>query len=171
MSAVFFVKRLTTGTTTIEIAIAQTPISGDFAAAALKPDVSVMQSVAPPTVRRPDRMPAIAPILVILFEKRPHRYGPMKQPETIPQEKDMRLTMIGMSYVAKMKEQATKARQSTLVKVICFFAGTCFLLTAGIRSTATADAEVRTTASSVDIDAERSRTVIEYIKENEFSKG
>ena len=42
----------------------------------------------------------------------------MKQPETIPQEKDIRLTMIGMLRVAKMKEQATNTRQRSLVKSI-----------------------------------------------------
>ena len=35
-----------------------------------------------------------------------------------------------------------------------------FLLTAGIRSTATAEADVRTIASSVDIDAESKRIII-----------
>ena len=102
----------------MEIAIAHTPISGDFAAAALKPEVREITSVAPPTVTRPEIIPAIAPILVIFLEKSPQMYGPIKQPETIPQENDIRLTIIGMFCVAKMNEQATKARQRILVIVI-----------------------------------------------------
>ena len=42
----------------------------------------------------------------------------MKQPETTPQEKDIKLTMMGMFWVAKMKEQATNARQNSLVRSI-----------------------------------------------------
>ena len=87
-------------------------------------------------------------------------YGPIKQPETIPQENDIRLTMIGILRVANMNEQATKARQRILVRSICDFALFSFFLTAGIRSTATAEAEVRTTDSSVDIDAERRRIIM-----------
>ena len=87
-------------------------------------------------------------------------YGPMKQPETIPQEKDMRLTIIGMFCVANTKEHTINARQKSLVRSICFFAGISFLQTEGIRSTATAEAEVRTTASSVDMDAARRSTMI-----------
>jgi len=60
-----------------------------------------------------------------------------------------------MFCVAKMNEQATNARQRSLVRSICVSGLVYFFLTVGIRSTATADAEVRTTASSVDIDAER----------------
>ena len=67
----FFVSRLTTGTTTKDTAIAATPISGDFAAAALKEEVREITSVAPPTVRSHEIIPAIAPILVIFFEKSP----------------------------------------------------------------------------------------------------
>ena len=103
---------------TKEIAIAATPISGDFAAAASNPDVSVITRVAPPTVTKPEIIPAYAPIFVIFLEKSPQMYGPMKQPETIPQEKDIRLTMIGMFCVAKMNEHITNARQNTLVKII-----------------------------------------------------
>ena len=55
----------------MEIAIAQTPISGDFAAAAEKPDFSVITSVAPPTVIRPEMIPAKAPAFVIFLENRP----------------------------------------------------------------------------------------------------
>ena len=113
-----FVNALTSGTTTSEIAIAATPISGDFAAAAGNPELSEMTSVEMPTVRRPERMPAYAPIFVIFFEKRPQIYGPMKQPETRPQEKDIRLTMIGIFLVAKMKEHATNTRQRILVRII-----------------------------------------------------
>ena len=51
-----------------EIAIAATPISGDFAAAALKPKFIEITSVAPPTVNKPDKTPANAPIFVILLE-------------------------------------------------------------------------------------------------------
>ena len=109
------------GTIAKEIAIAATPISGALAAAALKFDVREMTRVEPPTVTNPERIPAKAPIFVILFEKSPQMYGPMKHPETIPQEKDMRLTMIGMFCVAKIKEQAIKARQRILVSSICFF--------------------------------------------------
>ena len=84
------------GTVTKETAMAATPISGDLAAAAEKLDVSEITSVAPPTVRSPEIIPAIAPIFVIFFEKSPQMYGPIKQPETTPQEKDIRLTIIGM---------------------------------------------------------------------------
>ena len=84
----------------------------------------------------------------------------MKQPETTPQENDIRLTIIGMLRVAKKKEQATKARQSSLVRSICVSGFVAFFLTAGIRSTATADADVSTTASRVDIDAESRRIII-----------
>ena len=158
--AFLLVIMLTTGTTIIEIAIAHTPISGDFDAAELKPEVMEITRVAPPTVIRPDIMPAKAPILVIFFENKPQMYGPMKQPETIPQEKDIRLTMIGIFCVAKIKEQATNARQRIRVRDICFFAGISFLLTAGIMSTATAEAEVKTTASRVDIDAESNKIIM-----------
>jgi len=113
-----------------------------------------------PTVKRPDRIPAYAPIFVIFLEKRPQMYGPIKQPETTPQEKDIRLTIIGIFCVAKMKEQATNARQRNLVRIICFSGSVSFFLTAGIKSTATADADVNTTASKVDIEAERSRIII-----------
>ena len=62
---------LTRGTITIDIAIAATPISGDFEAATLKPEVSEITRVAPPTVTSPEIIPANAPILVIFFEKSP----------------------------------------------------------------------------------------------------
>ena len=42
----------------MEMAMAATPISGDFAAAAEKPEFREMTSVAPPTVTRPERIPA-----------------------------------------------------------------------------------------------------------------
>ena len=102
----------------METAIAETPISGDLAAAAEKPEFREMIRVAPPTVIRPERIPAKAPALVIFLENRPQMYGPMKQPETTPQEKDIKLTMMGMFWVAKMKEQATNARQNSLVRSI-----------------------------------------------------
>ena len=41
-----------------EIAIAVTPISGDLAAATEKLSVTVITSVAPPSVRRPETIPA-----------------------------------------------------------------------------------------------------------------
>ena len=66
-----FVSKLTTGTATKETAIAITPISGDLDEAALKLDVSEITSVAPPTVARPEIIPAYAPILVIFFENNP----------------------------------------------------------------------------------------------------
>ena len=65
-----------------------------------------------------------------------------------------------MFCVAKINEQATNARQRNLVKSICVSGFVSFFLTAGMRSTATADAEVKTTASKVDIDAERRRIII-----------
>ena len=95
-SLLFLVNKLTRGTIMKDIAIARTPISGDFDAASLKLDVNVMTRVEPPTVTRPEMIPAKAPILVILLENNPQMYGPMKHPETIPQENDMRLTIIGM---------------------------------------------------------------------------
>ena len=49
----------------METAIAETPISGDLAAAAEKPEFREMIRVAPPTVIRPERIPAKAPALVI----------------------------------------------------------------------------------------------------------
>ena len=143
----FFVSKLTTGTTIKDIAIAQTPISGDLEAATLKLDVSDITRVAPPTVKRPEMIPAYAPIFVIFFENNPQMYGPIKQPETIPQEKDIRLTMIGIFCVAKMNEQAINTRQSILVRSICLSDFIFFLLTAGIKSTATADEDARTTDS------------------------
>ena len=84
----------------------------------------------------------------------------MKHPDTRPQEKDIRLTMTGIFRVANKKEQATNARQRNLVSIIWASGLVSFFLTAGIRSTATAEAEVRTTASSVDMDAESSRIII-----------
>ena len=54
-----------------DTAIAATPISGDFDAAALKLSVSEITRVAPPTVMSPERTPAYAPIFVIFFEKSP----------------------------------------------------------------------------------------------------
>jgi len=158
--SLFLVNALTIGTIIIETAIAATPISGDFDAAAAKPLLREITNVEIPTTRSPERIPDIAPIFVIFFEKSPQMYGPIKQPETIPQEKDIRLTIIGMFCVAKIKEQATNTRQRSLVKSICDSGFVCFFLTAGIRSTATAHAEVKTTASSVAIDAERRRIII-----------
>ena len=70
-ASVFLVKALTRGTTIAEIAMAETPISGDLAAAAAKPEFREMTRVAPPTVSRPERIPAIAPVLVIFLENRP----------------------------------------------------------------------------------------------------
>ena len=67
----FFVKALTRGTIIIETAIAVTPISGDFAAAAENPDCREITNVAPPTVIRPERTPANAPVFVIFFENNP----------------------------------------------------------------------------------------------------
>ena len=84
----------------------------------------------------------------------------MKQPDTTPQEKDIRLTMIGMFRVAKMKEHATNARQSTLVISIWVLGFVSFFLTEGIRSTAIAEAEVKTTASRVDMEAESNKIMI-----------
>ena len=110
---------LTTGTTIKEIAIAATPISGDLEAATEKPDCNEITKVAPPTVTKPEIIPAYAPILVIFLENKPQMYGPMKHPETIPQEKDIRLTIIGMLRVAKMNEQATNTKQRILVNSIC----------------------------------------------------
>lgn len=114
----FFVKRLTNGTVTKDTAIAATPISGEWEAATLKLDVKVITRVVPATVRNPAMIPAKAPIFVIFLENKPQMYGPIKQPETIPQEKDIKLTMMGMFCVAKIKEQAIKVRQRTLVKSI-----------------------------------------------------
>ena len=114
----FFVIRLTSGTTISDIAIATTPISGDLEAATLKFEESDITSVAPPTVTRPEIIPAYAPILVIFLEKSPQIYGPIKHPDTIPQEKDIRLTIIGIFCVANMNEHATKIRQRILVTVI-----------------------------------------------------
>ena len=99
-------------------AIAHTPISGDFDVATENPELMEMTSVEIPTVSSPDIIPEIAPIFVIFFEKRPQIYGPIKQPDTIPHEKDIRLTIIGIFMVAKINEQATKARQSILVSFI-----------------------------------------------------
>ena len=48
---------------------------------------------------------------------------------------------MGMFCVAKINEQATNARQKSLVSNICVSGFVSFFLTAGIRSTATADAE------------------------------
>ena len=59
-----------------------------------------------------------------------------------------------------MKEHATNTRQRILVRLICFFWDNSFLLTVGIRSTATAEAEVSTTDSRVDMDAERRSIII-----------
>ena len=87
-------------------------------------------------------------------------YGPIKQPETTPHEKDIKLTINVMFCTAKKNEQATNNKQRNLVKSICVSGFVSFFLTAGIRSTATADAEVNTTEPSVDIDAERSKIII-----------
>ena len=84
----------------------------------------------------------------------------MKQPETRPHENDIRLTIMGILRVAKMNEQATNTRQRTLVRTICDSGLIFFFVTEGIRSTATAEAEVRTTDSRVDIEAERRRIII-----------
>lgn len=153
-------KELTIGTISIDTAIAHTPISGDLAAAEAKPEFIDITRVEMPTVKRPDNIPAYAPTFVIFFEKSPHMYGPIKQPETTPQEKDIRLTIIGMFNVAKINEQATNVRQSILVSNICFLGSISFFLKAGIRSTATAEADVSTTASRVDIDAESKSIII-----------
>ena len=119
-----------------------------------------MTRVEIPTVRRPPSIPAYAPAFVIFFEKSPQMYGPMKQPETTPHEKDIRLTIIGIFCVAKMNEHATNARHKSLVRSIWVSESVSFLRSDGIRSTATAEAEVRTTACKVDIDAERSKIII-----------
>ena len=137
---------LTKGTTAREMAMAQTPISGDLAAAAEKPECKEIKRVALPTVIKPERIPEKAPTLVIFLEKSPQMYGPIKQPETTPQEKDIKLTMMGMFCVAKMKEQATKPRQKSLVSSIWESGAAAFLVMVGIKSTATVEAEVRTTA-------------------------
>ena len=154
------VNALTKGTITKETAIAKTPISGDILAAVAKSEVRVITNVEIPTTKRPEITPAYAPAFVIFFEKRPQMYGPIKHPETTPQEKDIRLTIIGIFCVAKINEQATNTRQRSLVKSICVSGFVSFFLTVGIRSTATADADVKTTASRVDIDAERRRVII-----------
>ena len=52
----------------MEIAIAETPISGDLAAAAGKPEFKEMIRVALSTVIRPERIPAKAPALVVIYE-------------------------------------------------------------------------------------------------------
>ena len=54
-----------------DIAIAATPISGDFEAASAKLDDREITRVALPKVRSPEIIPAYAPIFVILFEKSP----------------------------------------------------------------------------------------------------
>ena len=84
----------------------------------------------------------------------------MKQPEPTPQEKDIKLTIIGILSVAKINEQATKTKHKILVSNTCVFCLVSFFRTVGIKSTATADAEVKTTASSVDIDAESKSIII-----------
>ena len=48
---------LTNGTITKEAAIAATPISGDFAAAVLKPELRVITKVEIPTVKSPAKIP------------------------------------------------------------------------------------------------------------------
>ena len=111
-------------------------------------------------VARPANIPEYAPILVIFFENKPQTYGPIKQPETTPQEKDIKLTMIGIFNVAKINEHATKQKHKILVRVTCFLGLISFFITDGIKSTATADAEVKTTASKVDIEAESKSTII-----------
>ena len=59
---------LTNGTTTMDTAIAHTPISGDFDTALLKLDDNEITSVDMLTVAKPAIMPANAPIFVIFFE-------------------------------------------------------------------------------------------------------
>ena len=66
-----FVNALTSGTATKETAMAATPISGDLAAAAENPDSREITSVAPPTVTRPESIPATAPVFVIFLENSP----------------------------------------------------------------------------------------------------
>ena len=56
--SLFFVNALTTGTITIETAIAATPISGDLEAAAEKPELMLITSVEIPTTKSPERIPA-----------------------------------------------------------------------------------------------------------------
>ena len=78
--------------------------------------------------------------------------------------------MIGMFRVAKTKEQPTNARQKSLVRSICVSGLVAFLRTAGIRSTATAEADVRTTDWSVDFErinhtitlTDRGRDLVSY---------
>ena len=69
--SLFLVNALTNGTITIETAIAATPISGDFAAAAANPELSEITSVESPTTKSPERTPEYAPIYVIFLEKSP----------------------------------------------------------------------------------------------------
>ena len=57
-SSLFLVNALTKGTITIETAIAETPISGDLAAAAENPAFSEITSVEMPTTKSPERIPA-----------------------------------------------------------------------------------------------------------------
>ena len=159
-ASLFFVNALTSGTTKNDTVIAATPISGEYDAATLKLELSVITSVEIPTVNSPAIIPENAPIFVIFFENRPQIYGPIKHPETTPQENDIKLTIIGIFCVAKMNEQATNARQKRRVINIWFSLLNDFPLSAGMKSTATADADVKTTDWSVDIDAERSNTII-----------
>ena len=69
--SLFLVKALTSGTAIKESAMAATPISGDLAAAAEKPELIEITSVEMLTVRKPARIPAYAPIFVMRLEKRP----------------------------------------------------------------------------------------------------
>ena len=75
----------------------------------------------------------------------------------------MRLTMIGMFCVAKMKEQATNTRHKRRVSSICASGLISFLLTVGIRSTDTAEAEVSTTATNVDMVLGRTAYITEAV--------
>ena len=65
-----------------------------FRAAAWNPEVREITSVGIPTVKMAANMPEYAPIFVIFFENNPQMYGPIKQPDTSPQENDIRLTII-----------------------------------------------------------------------------
>ena len=70
-SLLFLVRALTSGTIISEIAIADTPISGDLAAAEEKPLFKEITKLEMPTVKSPEMIPENAPILVIFFENKP----------------------------------------------------------------------------------------------------
>ncbi len=81
----------------------------------------IPNSKAPPSEHtNPEMIPAHAPAFVVPFQKRPYKNGAKNEPDIVPHENDMRVSM-AFGVIATTNEKITKTAQKTLKSIISVF--------------------------------------------------